>query len=323
MAEEQQQETLRDTLANAFEEVEQPPAATAVADSRSDRPRAEDGKFAKAPETQETQPEEKVERPSTWKKDYWEKYDKLDPDLRKYILQRENEYKAGLSTYNGEVKSAQTLKQAIEPFMPELQRHNIDPAQWIRNLGNAHQTLALGSPQAKAQMFMKLAQDYGVDLRQLGSPQQVDPQLQYITQNLQGLQQQWEQFQTQQQLAEQQAISQTIEEFKADAEQHPHFDAVRETMAGLLQSGMAQNLQEAYDKAVYMSPEVREQVLAAQQQREQASRLEQQASLARQARAKAVSPRSVTPGAPKDTGAKKGLRDSLAEAFGSVESGRV
>ena len=322
MSDEIPQVTLREQLAEAIEsapEIETP-AATAVADSRA---RAEDGKFAKAEKPAEApetpQEPEKVERPSTWKKEHWERFDKLEPDLKKYILQRENEYKAGLSTYNGEVKAAQSLKQAIEPFMPELQRHNIDPGQWIKSLGTAHHTLALGNPQQKLQMFAKLATDYGVDLRQLGAGQSA-PEFQAIAQNLQGLQQEWNQFRTQQQMAEQAAIQQTIQAFGADTEKHPHFEAVRGKMAGLLQSGLAQDLEDAYEQAVYSSRDIREQLLTAQQQSAKAANLEAQAAIARKARANAVSPRSAAPGAQVSAKPTKGLRETLSEQLDAMSS---
>lgn len=328
--------SLRDSLEAGLAEAEestqgQPPAATAVADARA---RDEAGRFAKQ-EKERTEKETAAqpdaqtgnvpERPSTWKKDYWEKYDKLEPELRAYILQRENEYKSGLSTYNAELKSVKTLKEAIEPFLPELQRHNIDPAVWIRNLGNAHQTLALGSPQAKLQIFQRLAQDYGVPLQYLvpnqqGQVAQLDPTVQYLSQNLQGLQQQWQQFQSQQQAAEQASIQQSIEQFKADATRHPHFEAVREPMAALLSANLAQNLEEAYEKAIWMSPQVREQVVAATQQQSAQAKAEQQKAIVAKAKAQAVSPRSSTPGAPAVGTAKKGLRDTLSEAFGDASS---
>jgi len=331
--------SLRDSLAAGLAEAQEssqgePPAATAVADTRT---RDEAGRFAKE-EKERAQAQTGatvsadagavaagIERPSTWKKDYWEKYDKLDPDLRAYILQRENEYKTGVSTYKGEADAAKTLKAAIEPFLPELQRHNIDPSAWIRNLGNAHQTLALGSPQAKLQIFQRLAQDYGVPLQYLvpnqqGQVAQLDPTVQYLAQNLQGLQQQWQQFQSQQQAAEQASIQQSIEQFKADAARHPHFEAVREQMAALLSANLAQNLDEAYEKAIWMSPQVREQVVAASQQQSAQAKLEQQKAIAAKAKAQAVSPRSSTPGAQANATAKKGLRDTLSEAFGDASS---
>jgi hypothetical protein len=336
MAEEQV--TLRDQLASALENVEpientvQPAASEATADVRA---RDEAGRFARAEERRveaartavtdpaaATQPIE-PQRPSTWKKEHWERFDKLDPETKSYILQRENEYKAGISTYRGEVESSKTLKQAIEPFMPSLQAHNIDPAQWIRNLGNAHQTLALGSPQAKYQVFMQLARDYGVPLQgmQQGQQPQMDPNLQYVVQNLQGLQQWRQQFETKQQQQEQQQINSTIQDFVADTAQHPHFEAVRETMAGLLQSGNAQNLQEAYEKAIWIDPDIRTQVLAAQQQQTQAATVGQKRAAVAQARAKAISPRGVTPGVSTTTAnGKKGLRDQIAEQFSGLDA---
>lgn len=321
------QVTLREQLTDALEatpEIETP-AAVAVADSRvAERPRQEDGKFAKVEKTAETTPEatpepDKVERPSTWKKEHWERFDKLEPDLKKYILQRENEYKSGLSTYNGEVKAAQSLKQAIEPFLPELQRNNIDPAQWMRNLGTAHHTLALGNPQQKLQMFAKLASDYGVDLRSLGGGQAA-PEFQSLASELQGFKQEWNQFRTQQQMQEQAVVMQTINKFKEDTERYPHFEAVRPKMAGLLQSGLAESLEDAYEQAVYATKDIREQLLSAQQQSAQAASLEAQAALAKKARANAVSPRSAAPGAQVAAKQTKGLRDTLTEALDGLSS---
>src|SRR6266436_4914287 len=308
--------SLRDSLAAGLAEAQEssqaePPAATAVADTRT---RDEAGRFAKEEkERQETAqvakplegaPEIKPvgwdQRGLSWKKEYWGRFEKLEPELQQYILQRENEYKAGVSTYKGEAEAAKALKTAIEPFLPELQRHNIDPTVWIRNLGNAHQTLALGSPQAKLQIFQRLAQDYGVPL--------------------QYLKQQWDNFQSQQQAAEQASIQKSIEQFKADAARHPHFEAVREPMAALLSANLAQNLDEAYEKAIWMSPQVREQVVAASQQRATQTKLEQQKAIAAKAKAQAVSPRSSTPGAQANATAKKSLRDTLSEAFGDASS---
>lgn len=325
--------TLRDSLEGAFSEAEtasqeQPPAPAAVADARA---RDEAGRFAKqererAQAQAGAQPEISApERPSTWKKDYWEKYDKLEPDLRAYILQRENEYKTGVSTYKGEAEAAKTLKAAIEPFLPELQRHGIEPAAWIRNLGNAHQTLALGSPQAKLQIFQRLAQDYGVPLQYLvpnqqGQVAQMDPTVQYLANNLQELQQQWQGFQSHQQAAENAAIQQSIGEFKADTTRHPHFEAVREQMSALLSANLAQNLEEAYDKAIWMSPEVREQLSAASQQQSANAKLEAQKAAVAKAKAQAVSPRSSTPGAQANATAKKGLRETLSDAIGELSS---
>jgi hypothetical protein len=65
---------------------------------------------------------------------------------------------------------------------------------------------------------------------------------------------------TAQQHEQQQAVSQ-VETFGKDAA-HPHFGAVRNTMANLMQSGEARDLQEAYDKAIWIVPEVRTKMIS-------------------------------------------------------------
>jgi len=48
---------------------------------------------------------------------------------------------------------------------------------------------------------------------------------------------------------EQRTMVSEIEKF---AQSHPHYEVVRSQMAGLLQSGMADNLDDAYDKAIVL-----------------------------------------------------------------------
>ncbi len=192
-----EQTTLRGALESAFDNVDasaietvQPATAATAEALRADPPaetaeerraRDEQGRFArqeqeaKAPAIPPaTAPVDEVVKPTTWKKEYLPMWDKLaagqmlTPEeaksFLKYQNQRETEYKTGVSTYKQEAERARELHGALEPFMPLLQQHNISPSQWIGNLGKAHQTLALGSPEQKLQTFAKLATDYGVDL---------------------------------------------------------------------------------------------------------------------------------------------------------------
>ena len=312
--------SLRDTIENAIEvtDTNEPTESTLEAPKTS-RPRDESGKFAKsAPEAQDEatevlEPETVQEvqakpRPSSWKKDYEEHWGKLDPTLQDYIQQREADYAKGVSTYKNQWDSAQPLIRAIEPFAPILQQHNIDPAQWISNLGRAHSVLALGSPEQKQQMFAQLANDYGVSLNEVGGGY-ADPQFSLIAQELNQIKNQWNQFQTQQERTEQASLQNEIQSFSTDK---PYFDEVRETMAGLLQAGMADDLQTAYDKAIRLQDGVFQKVQAEQVKTSEADR---HAKVA-QAKAKALSPKSATPTASMSSSGKgASIRDSLMESF--------
>jgi hypothetical protein len=261
-----------------------------------------------------------IQRPSTWKKEYWPLYDKLatgqalTPDeakrLADYTNQRENEFKGGVSTYKAEADKAKEINEAIAPFLPELQIHGIQPGQWIANLGRAHYTLAKGSPQEKLAMFHRLANEYGVDIGQ--ERPQVDPQMQWVSQELNQIRSAWTQFQSEQQKQAQESMQRDIQTF---ASAHPHFEAVRDQMAGLLQSGLAQNLDEAYTKAIRMNG-LQEQPT----QQPAANSAVQAADAVAKARAKAISPKSASPSASVDA-KPKGLRAVLENEINSALGG--
>lgn len=319
------QTTLRDTIEQAME-THEPKDAPVLENNEPvsiDKPRDEVGRFAPKSEAKEPQtvnlPPVKP-RPSSWKKDYEEHWTKLDPTLQDYINQREADYAKGVSTYKQNWDNAAPIYEAMQPFMPLLQEHNIQPQQWISNLGNAHKMLALGSPQEKMQMFAKLANDYGVPLQALQG-QQYDPQFSQIAQELSQIKNEWSSFKTERERTEQTKLQDEITSFSQKA---PHFEQVRETMAGLLQSGVAQDLQSAYDKAIRLHDDIWEKQQAEAQQAQARANTEQNQRMVAEKKAKAVSPRSTSPTGTMGTGTgKKGLRETLAEQLEQAMGGRV
>ena len=318
--------TLRDTLSEALENYEATPEPVVNADpvvtetetEKADRLRDEAGRFAKKPEEEiQADPAPVVEekpktpRPSSWKKDYEQDWEVLPDRIREYINEREGQYAKGVSTYKNQWDQAQPIYEAVAPFIPELQQYGIQPGQWIQNLGNAHRTLALGSPEQKLEMFSKLANEYGVPLQALtGQPH--DPQFSMLAQELNQIKNQWNSFQTQQQQAEQAALNAEIAKF---AESAPHFESVKPTMAQLLQSGVATDLKTAYDKAIRLHDDLWNQQQAEHAKAEEAKRL---ADLAAK-KAKAVSPKSASPTGSMNAGSgKKSLRDQLSESMESM-----
>jgi hypothetical protein len=342
---------MKTALEEAFSSVEKPAedvppqenvaVAPAEPQPAPDRERDESGRFvAKAEKVDvshetptEVQPEPvQIQRPSTWKKEYWPLYDKLaqgqaiTPEearkLAEYTNERENQFKAGVSTYKAEADKAKEVQEAIAPFLPELQRYNIPPGQWIANLGRAHQQLALGSPEQKLEMFRRLATEYGVPLEALGATGELksDPQVSWVTQQLQALQGKITGFETAQQQQEQRELQAEISRVRDEKDQsgrlvRPHFEAVRDQMSGLLQSGFAQSLEDAYTKAVRLNDDLWQQTHALQQVTP--------AIAVAKAKAAAVSPKSASPGASMDA-KPKGLRETLASQLESISgSGRV
>ena len=277
------------------------------------------------------------QRPSSWKKDYWPHWDKLTSGgalspqeasaLAEYMGQRESDFQHGVSTYKREWETARPVMEAIAPYLPLLQQHGIAPQAWVSNLGAAHRELALGAPQQKLARFAWLAQQYGVPVQALvdegarnqylasaPAQAQAQPQPQGLT------------VAQAKALWQQEFIAHTgqqeIERFAADKENHPHFEILRETMAQLLEAGLAKDLQSA-EAAALRLPQHSELWQQIQEQdratKDEATRAAEADRVAK-AKGKAVSVRSSTPSAP--SGEKpKDRRSQIEEAFDSVVGG--
>lgn len=334
------QNTLRDTLTSQFDAAEAADPivqeeAAPVVQATPDRARDEAGKFAPKPKEVVTegqpapvqaapqQPEvQRPQRPSTWKKDHWESFDKLaaeNPALAAYINQRESEYKTGVSTYKAEADNARGLNEAIAPFMPDLQKNNIDPKVWISNLGNAHRKLALGSPDEKLQMFAQLARDYGVPLPGLEQQGHQNPVIEQLWQTVQQLQGKLGTWETQNQARAEAEVTSIIEAFGADTEKHPHFESVRASMGQLLESGLAPDLETAYKLAVRMDDGLFDGMVNSHQQQSAA----QQQATVQKAKSQAFSPKTSTPTGTATATGPKDLRSQIAEAMSRHEGGRL
>jgi hypothetical protein len=335
MSEQTPQTTLRETLAANFDAVEEASPAEL-------RPRDEEGKFVakteKVEKVEKPQPELQVgeggavvpqvqlQRPSTWKKDYLPMWDKLAQGqpltadeakkLAEYTNQREVEYKTGVSTYKTEAESAKELREAITPFLPDLQASGVQPSQWIKELGQTHQILVRGTPQQKFQVMQQIARRYGVPLQGVQSGG-VAPIVGEFMQQLQNLSQEVRGIKTDRQQQEMQVLQGEVAKFVADTTKHPHAEAVREQMAQLLESGLARDLESAYDQAIYLNPEVRALVLSSMAQPQP------KVDVVAQAKAKAVSPKSATPSGQAKTSEAKDRRSILAEKIEALGGGRV
>lgn len=333
----EQPESLRDTLLNAVETVEAPQeeistSQEALETPKTTRSRDESGKFTKtqpeattgeleasADNVAELEPEIKTKpRPSSWKKDYEEHWGKLDPQLQDYIQQREADYAKGVSTYKNQWDMAQPVMDSIRQFQPLLQQYGVAPQQWITQLGNAHAQLVTGTPDQKLAVFQQLANDYGVNLGAVTGQQGYDPQFSSLASELNQIKNQWGQFQQQQELMEQTQLRTEIDSFKADK---PYFEDVREVMAGLLQSGMADDLQSAYDKAIRLNDDVFSKLQSEQSAKAEAQRQEKLAS----AKAKALSPKSTSPTGNSASGGKSAssIRESLLASFDANSGGLI
>ncbi len=308
--------------------------------ARDEHGRLLPGKAEKAAEAEpvKTEPQaQRPQRPSSWKKEMWEHWEKLDPAVAKYIHEREGQFAGGISTYKTDYDRLKPVADVIAQHEPFLRQQNIKPEQLVSNLMAADQTLRFGQPKDKLSLFAKLATDYQIPLHEM-LVQGEDGKVYFNQEYFKPQQQQAQQAGTltrdealklfQEQSAHQQWIT-TIRNFQEAKDdkgnpKYPHFETVRLTMDRLLKSGEATDLPTAYTKAVRLNDDIWEAEQAAKTAAAQSAAQKAQQAQVGKAKATAVSPRTATPSADADTGKAKGIRASLESAFDAhATPGRV
>ena len=320
---------LRSALEEAFSEE---PKEEVREEQQPEPIEVEEGSHDEPQEVEEVIEEPKAIRPTTWKKEYlpiWDKIqngEELSSDERKkhleYLNQRESEYKKGVNTYKAEADRFKPLDEAIAPFRDHLRQQNINEAQWINNLGRAHMILSQAPPEQKIQMFHRLAQDYGIQLNQGEmQKQQIDPYTQQLMQQLQHMNQEVGTIKSRYEQEENNRLMSEISRVSSDVEKYPHFELLRLPMAQLLERGDAQDLDDAYLKAEWTVPEVRE--LKIQQLVSKSNNQTSNQQRVAKAKSTALSPRSVTPSGLSSTVDKKDRRSVIEEQLNQSMGGRV
>ncbi len=248
---------------------------------KPERNRDEKGKFVKQesqqeviePENQglpdqkaEIPPIQKIQSPKSLKKEIADKYwDKLDPELQEALAKRDEDFQNGIEIYKSRAQFAEIMEKALMPHMATMNALGVTPDLAVKELLGIDHLLRYGSEEQKAIQFAKIAHQFKPNFElvnqylQNGMPAP-DPRDQRLDRIEQALYQQT-QFAQQQ---ENSLITAELSKFAADPS-HKHYEAVKPHMAALLQAGQANDLQDAYDQAIYANPATRALVLAEQQ----------------------------------------------------------
>ncbi len=278
--------------------------------------RDEAGKFAKnEPEAEQVKEEPTVKpSPKSLKKELADKHwATLDPELQDALLQRDSDYEKGIEGYRTAAERASAFDKAVSPYMATINQLGVAPEVAAAHLLKTDHALRYGNNQQKMQVISQIFQDYGIDTNQAfsylqnGAPQ-IDPNIAPVYQELQALKAQQNTWMREQQSREQMALNSEIERAKEGKE---HFDTVREDMAALLQAGRANDLDDAYDKAIWARPDLRATLL--QQEVKKAEESVKQKAQAQRSQAAAV---SVNGSSPVSSSAQpENLRDIIASQF--------
>jgi hypothetical protein len=215
-------------------------------------------------ETTQEQAKPAIDAPISWTAEQKAKWASLPPDTQAYIAQRDKESHEAITRAGQQIKAFEPIGKVIEQFAHVFQKNGLQPHDGIARMMAVNEMLETNPRSAIEQ----IARAYGVNLQgetaQEASPG--DARVAELEAELGKIKTHLTAQQRQQYEAESTALAREIADFANDPKNpRPHFESVRKVMAGLMQSGAAETMQEAYDKAVYADPTIRQSILADQQ----------------------------------------------------------
>lgn len=283
---EQEAVSAEDALGSIFDEIES--RDESGDESTSDRPRDEQGRFAKKTDEEdepaETAAEESAEgeateitadhgedegdeaaavqaldAPASWSATAKASWPSLSPELQNEILKRETDWQRADGERANRLKGFEPIDAALEPVRQHLNLHGVEPAQYVRQLVAADQFLRTQPQQA----IQWIAQQYGIDFsamhRQAEEAENLDPSIAPIVQEVNALKSYIQRQEHERQQAEATRLQMEIGNFAKDK---PYYEDVRADMAALLGGGRATDLQTAYDMAIWANPATRAKIQA-------------------------------------------------------------
>jgi len=233
--------------------------------------------------------------PKSWKQDVATEWEKLPPSVQAEVLRREEDFHKGIEGYKAHATVGQAFVQAAQPFHQLLADQGHNPVHLSQQLLGAHAMLSLGSPEQKYAQVLEIARQYGVELNPVdpADAPYVDPQVLALQKELQAVKSQitqtergQEAFRRQQETEIRGKLSNEISAFAADPA-NAYFDEVANDIAVLIDRGLAKDLKDAYQQAIYRNPVTRDKEI----QRAAAEKAE---SVRKEAAAKADSARRAT-----------------------------
>lgn len=215
-----------------------------------------------------------IKPPDSWTPAAKSKFAALDPDIQQEVMRREAEVHKGFTKQDEHRTIGKSFSDVVSPYVPMIRAEGGEPIAAVQQLLQTAYNLRAANPAQKQDMFIGLAQQYGVDLngvfqRLQGGQPQVDPQVYQLQQQLAELQRDRTQQSSAFEAQEQAQIHQTIDGFASDPK-NVYFTNVKPEMAALLRDGRAQDLQEAYDMACWARPDIRPLMLQQNEQQKQA-----------------------------------------------------
>jgi len=318
--------------------VDEKPAVEELTAVEKEEKLAGDEKTAKPDEEKRAAEETKdtgLKPPAGWKPTMREKFSKLPEDVQREVLRREYDIAKGMEIAADARRFKDEFDKHVAPYQAEIASRGVTAMDAFDNYLSTAYALRHAPPQEKASLVAGLINQYGIDIGILdqvltaqlekgGVPNNgagMDPNIQRaVSAALQPYQQMLKSVQDNQIRTAEQVQTEIKSEITLfqDKPENEFFEDVKLEMASFLEAAAMRNqqmtLQEAYDRAILLRPDLAEIV---SQRRLQKSAAEKDKA-AKAAKAKAVGVSGVAPDLSGRSAQPQSLRGALEAAIDSV-----
>lgn len=263
---------------------EDKPSATPAPAAKEEKPAAKPAaptgdKPTKTPEgevkPQAAPTQSSLKAPVSWRPQVREAFGKLPPEVQEEVTRREQEINNGLREASEARRLHREFQETVTPYLAQIQAEGATPMQAFKSLLNTSHILRVGTPQQKALMAAQTITQFGIDINLLdqmlmqavqGRAPQADPVFNAVQQQLAPVMDFMKQMQgatTQFQQHQESALEQELTAFANDPKNEFYADVAGD-IADILEMGAKAGrkitLQQAYDKAIMLHPDISEVV---------------------------------------------------------------
>jgi len=248
---------------------EEKPAAVATKPAAPAKP-AEGEVKSQAAATQSS-----LKAPVSWRPQVREAFGKLPPEVQEEVTRREQEINNGLREASEARRLHREFQETVTPYLAQIQAEGATPMQAFKSLLNTSHILRVGTPQQKALMAAQTITQFGIDINLLdqmlmqavqGRAPQADPVYNAVQQQLAPVMEFMQQMKgatTQFQQHQESTLEQELTTFANDPKNEFYADVAGD-IADILEMGAKAGrkitLQQAYDKAIMLHPDISEVV---------------------------------------------------------------
>ncbi len=202
--------------------------------------------------------------PKSWPKEMHGHWGKVPKEVQDYLVNvREKQMLDGLEQYKSAATYGKTMQEAVQPFEHILREQGLDVPRAVNALLGAQQRLTTGTLESRQAAYAELGKRLNLaPSSQVAGAESlpVDPRIQGLEERQQQIEQYYRQQEETRYKENLSKISSEVDAFSKDPA-HPHFDECIDDISMLIKAGLP--LQEAYERAVWANPVVREKQVQA------------------------------------------------------------